>query len=190
MALLSNWHVLADSSFAAIGDEIVQPGARDRGVLPADRIATLARVLLDVDGDAAIATVTGDRPVDPSILELPKPVTSIGLPNVGDIVVKSGRSTSVTRGRVESFGRYFPVYRTRGRVGIDGFKIVTVTEGNPLNEEISGPGDSGAAWILENTGTMVGLNFAGERDPDPRKEEALACFATRVFSRLSIAPLG
>jgi hypothetical protein len=36
---------------------------------------------------------------------------------------------------------------------------------------------------------MVGLHFAGETDPQPSEEHAIACHAARVFSRLKISLL-
>lgn len=39
-------------------------------------------------------------------------------------------------------------------------------------QEISAPGDSGAAWVLEGTKEVVGIHVLGESDPDPTKEVA------------------
>jgi endonuclease G len=186
-ALLTNWHILADSRHARAGDPILQPSATDGGSRSTDTIATLTRTFLDHDGDAGIAILNNSRPIDTRIRDLGKTPKSVADPKLNDIVVKSGRSTRVTRGRVEGMGTYFPFYTTRDRVRIEGFKIVPLRDGNPDDEELSSGGDSGSVWLLDGTDTLVGLHFAGETDPDPKKEEALACFATRVLKRLKIS---
>jgi hypothetical protein len=60
--ILSNNHVLADSNAANMGDPIVQPGAYDGGMAPADTLATLKRFQTVMPTgntvDCAIAQVT------------------------------------------------------------------------------------------------------------------------------------
>jgi len=188
VAMLTNWHILADSSFVREGDGIFQPGTTDGG-MATDTVATFRRSILGADGDAAIATVNGARATDPDIRLLNRAPDAIKDPRPGDIVVKCGRSTNVTEGKVEGHGTYYPIYRTRDRIGIEGFEIVPVEAGNPHNIELSTNGDSGSAWLIRDTNTLVGLHFAGERDGAPKSEVALACFATRVFEKLNIALL-
>jgi endonuclease G len=188
LALLTNWHILADSSFARIGDPILQPGGTDGGT-NADDIATLRRTLLGKDGDAAIATLNNSRPMT---MEIPGPglnrkPTGVRDPIPGETVIKCGRTTGVTEGIVEGIGTYFPIYRTRDRVPIEGFEIVLPDRSNPANLEISANGDSGSAIIAKTSNDLVGILFAGERDQAPQSEIAIACFASRVFSRLEIA---
>jgi endonuclease G len=187
LSVLTNWHILADSSFANPGDPITQPSAMDGGRPPGDTVAHLTRSILDQDGDAAIAKLTHNRPIDLTIRDLGAVARTIKDPVLGDIVVKSGRSTNVTKGRVEGRGVYFPIYRTKDRIGIAGFEIVPLDRSNPTNIALSANGDSGAVWLLEDSDTVVGLHFAGERNVSPDKEVAIACFATRVFSRLGIS---
>lgn len=187
-AILSNWHVLAGSASAVPGDAIVQPGPYDGGRSPRDVVGTLERMILDKDGDAAIAVVNNARPFNPSIIDLGITPDSLADPQIGDEVVKSGKTTQVTRGLVDGKGRYFITYPI-GRVGIDGFIIVPRSEDKPTNNEISMGGDSGSIWIKDGTRTAVGLHFAGETDPRPSEEHAIACFMTKVFSRLDIQPL-
>ncbi len=187
-AILSNWHVLAGSTSAAPGDKIVQPGPYDGGRDPQDTVAVLERMILDKDGDAAIALLANTRPFDPAIMDINVVPTGISDPKIGDIVIKSGRTTRVTRGRVNGTGRYFINYPV-GRVGVDGFIIVPINQGNTGDEEISMGGDSGSMWLKDGTTIAVGLHFAGETDPRPSEEHAIACFSTRVFSRLGIEPL-
>jgi len=184
--LLTNWHVVADSSFAKVGDPITQPGGTDGGVA-ADAIATLTRSMLNANGDAAVAKLLGNRATDPAIRELGVIPTRIRDPKLRETVVKSGRTTGVTKGLVEGVeGMYYPIYRTRDQVGIKGFFIVPLEPGNVDNVELSSNGDSGSLWLAEGTDEVVGLHFAGDRDPAPGAEVAIACFATRVFDELNI----
>lgn len=183
-AILSNWHVLA-GALARRGDSIVQPGPGDGGMKPRDTIAELERWILDKDGDAAIAILNNSRPFDPTVIDLNITPDTIAFPQHGDIVIKSGRSTQVTRGRVDGIGS-FPMEYPRGVVWIDGFKIVP--EGS-ANKEVSYTGDSGSIWIKEGTRTALGLHFAGEPESSPMPDYALACFASSVFFRLGIQPL-
>jgi endonuclease G len=106
-AILSNWHVLAGSASATPGDATIQPGSFDGGRVPRDTVAALERMILDKGGDAAIALLTNARSHDLSICDLGKVVKSIKETNIGDIVVKSGRTTQVTKGRVDGKGRLF-----------------------------------------------------------------------------------
>ena len=184
-AILSNWHVLAGPR-ARPGDPILQPSPHDGGWSSRDTVALLERMYLGRDGDAAIAILNNSREFDPNIADLNIIIDKIEYPKVGDIVTKSGRTTKLTRGRVEGKGRYFVKYHKR--VGIDGFIIVPMDPENPRNEEISRGGDSGSIWLKEGTTSAVGLHFAGETNKRPSAEHALACFTRRVFSKLDIQP--
>ena len=99
---LSNWHVLAGSPQAKVGDLTLQPGPADGGRAPRDRVGTLAAwVDLDQDRtavvDCAIALLD-DQEVDP---EYPVGrITTTAVALGGEQVAKIGRTTSVTRGRV------------------------------------------------------------------------------------------
>jgi hypothetical protein len=187
-AILSNWHVLAGAG-ARPGDSILQPGPYDGGRAPRNTVAFLERMYLGRDGDAAIALLSNSRKFDPNINGLDIIIDRTEYPKVGDIVTKSGRTTGLTRGRVMAKGRYFMRYKGHhGRVGINGFIIRPMNPENPMNEEISRGGDSGSIWLKEGTTTALGLHFAGETDTRPAAEHALACFTSRVFSRLHIRP--
>jgi hypothetical protein len=56
--ILSNWHVLAGASAAAVGEGILQPGQVDGGT---QVVATLTRMRLNARMDAAVATLNGAR---------------------------------------------------------------------------------------------------------------------------------
>lgn len=187
-AILSNWHVLAGPG-AEPGDPILQPGRYDGGRASRDTVAFLERMYLGRDGDAAIALLGNSRKFDPLISGLSIVIDRTEDPKVGDIVIKSGRSTRVTRGRVMAKGRYFMKYKGHHeRVGIEGFIIRPMNPENPMNEEISRGGDSGSIWLKDGSTAAVGLHFAGERDAHPAAEHAIACFTSRIFSKLNIQP--
>lgn len=188
IALLSNWHVLAGARTARPGDEILQPGPFDGGKLPGDVVASLERMLLDKDGDAAIALINSSRKWSATIFGTDQKITALARPERGDVVTKSGRTTGITRGVIEGTGVYFITYSV-GRVGVEGFIIVPEDRANPSDTEISEGGDSGSIWIDEKTGSAVGLHFAGETNPLPGEEHAIACDITRVFLRLDISLL-
>jgi endonuclease G len=189
--VLSNWHVLNGES-GALGDEIAQPGPFDDNRVSENISGTLVRSFLGLAGDCAIASITS-RPATDPILELGVAVRQIGDPELGDRVVKSGRTTAVTYGivtRVHTITKL--TYGSKGEQQIGGFEIGP-NEAHPAeNGEISMGGDSGSAWMaLDSKGAasemMLGLHFAGET-VEPA-EYALACYASSVFEKLEISPL-
>ena len=184
--ILSNWHVLAGSNDARPGDPIVQPGPKHGGRAPHDTIARLERFLLDKHGDAAFAVLNASRQINDVQLETNVRVTGVRRVAVGDIVVKSGRTTAVTRGLVEGIGQYTLTYASAGTRTITGFKIVAEEDGNPQNLEISAGGDSGAVWFGFADGQGVGLHFAGETETAPGEEHALACHLADVLTQLDV----
>jgi hypothetical protein len=185
LCILSNWHVLAGTGAARPGDPITQPGRDDRGRVDIHTVANLEKMMLDEDGDAAIATLNGRRQIALETFETGVVFSGLRMPRAGEILAKSGRRTGVTFAKVDGVGRYkldYPV----GPRSIDGFKLVARQNGNPDDEEISAGGDSGAIWYSPDSREAVGLHFAGETDSNPAAEYALACFTPRVFSRLHI----
>lgn len=186
--VLSNWHVLVGSMAVVPGEPIVQPGRRDGGRAPRDTVGNLERMMLDQDGDAAVAILNGGREAHPEQWETGVVIEQVRAPQVGEILEKSGAMSNVTRGRVDGVGQYKLRYPNNvGQVEIDGFKIVAVEDGNPNKEEISSPGDSGSVWYGSEDHQGVGLHFGGERNPNPREEHALACYLDRVLTRLDVS---
>ena len=96
--VLSNWHVLQGPG-GGIGDEVLQPGPYDDNRVGRNRLGVVTRSYLGIAGDAAIATIE-DRGFDPTVLDLGVAPTELGEPELDDPVVKSGRTTAVTHGRV------------------------------------------------------------------------------------------
>ena len=159
--ILSNNHVLAANNSAYVGDDIVQPGRHDQGVVGADTIAFLHRwVPIDMRGsnfvDAALAEVRGGTS---SWSEYVTPfVAKIGYPGecdeakIGMEVEKSGRTTEYTQGRVMSINTTIKVKYTMGLVTFKN-QIQTTS--------MSKGGDSGSCLFEQKSKRPVGLLFAG-----------------------------
>lgn len=174
------------------GMAIYQPGPADGGT-PADIVAWLSRSRLDRAMDAALARLDGPRPYLRDLLGL-HPIGGEAEPRLGMKVVKSGRSTGVTKGLIDGVSLSTTITYGHGpQAFTDQLHIVPRPPWpHPDHEyEVSDAGDSGAVWIDEATGMAVGLNFAGERDPHPRSEHALANPMPRVATELdfSFTPL-
>jgi endonuclease G len=187
--MLSNWHVLHRAQ-GKIGDDTVQPGPFDDNDVRRNRAGQLIRSHLGPPGDCAISRIE-DRDFDDTPLDLGARPTGIGRADLDDLVIKSGRTTGVTRGivrrtdvmtRIDYGGEIGPV-------DIGGFEIGPA-EGAGPGYEVSMGGDSGSAWFFEDeegesTGVLAGLHFAGESGMSP-DEHAIACYAHSVFQKLRI----
>jgi endonuclease G, mitochondrial len=188
--VLSNWHVLHGSE-GALGEDVVQPGPHDDNRVERNRLGKLVRSYLGKAGDCAIASIEG-RAHDVTTMELGVAVTRIGEPELGDKVVKSGRTTGVTHGVVRRIDTLVKIDYggTAGEVEIGGFEIGVDERNAPADGEISSGGDSGAAWIFKlgngrPSKVLAGLHFAGEGGGDP-DEHSLACLPRSVFEKLEI----
>ncbi len=156
--ILSNNHVMANSNNAQIGDMILQPGPFDGGVFPSDGVATLERFEPIVFGragynlvDCAVARPTASRNVIASIIGLVMP-RGVDQALVGSPVIKAGRTTQVTIGRVLATNATVAV--NFGAQGIAQFRNQIITTA------MSAGGDSGSLLMDANL-NAVGLLFAG-----------------------------
>ncbi len=158
--ILSNNHVLANSNAAARGDAILQPGPADGGAFPRDLIARLARFEPISFGnparynlvDAAIASPVRSRDIIAAI-------TNLGIPNgiteatLGMNVIKSGRTTETTAGRVIGID---------ANVGVNyGPSGVAYFRNQILTTDMSQGGDSGSLLLSRSDRMATGLLFAG-----------------------------
>lgn len=160
VGILSNNHVLANSNAASIGDPILQPGPYDLGVYPADMIARLSRFVPISFGsptsynlvDAALATPLDMRDVIASVtgLGIPKGIEEATL---GMEVVKSGRTTQTTAGKVTAIDATVAV--GYGSSGVAYFRNQIMTT------NMSQGGDSGSLLMSRSNRKAVGLLFAG-----------------------------
>ena len=163
---LSNNHVYADANQAKIGDVVLQPGAFDGGEAPNDVIGTLADFVPIVFStsannriDAAIASTSTSQ------LGNATPSNGYGTPRsttatvgVNDRVMKYGRTTGQTKGRVLATNTTVNV--NYGSPGVARLVDQIVIGGGGFSQG----GDSGSLIVLERgSGARrpVGLLFAG-----------------------------
>lgn len=159
--LLSSGHVLASARYPSPGGRILQPGPQDGGH-ESDTVARLTR--WNLGQDWGVATLDDARPWDREQYETNVDITGSQWPQIGDELVKSGRTTSVTHGVVDGKGTYMGL-----RWAI---RLVPATAGTDI--EISYDGDSGAVWYDPTTGKGVGLHSKGELNQNPDNEVAIA----------------
>lgn len=180
--ILSNWHVLAGRKDVEAGLAIWQPGWIDGGTRDENTIAELSRWVLG-PFDAAVARLNGSRPVNTTTVE-GRVVDDSTSPRLGMLVWKSGRSTGFTEGFIDGVSMAVPLnYREAGIHTLERVFRIVPRPGAPPTE-ISSGGDSGSAWVDEETGKVVGLHFAGEVGDSP--EHALAHDIGPVIETLKI----
>ncbi len=158
--ILSNNHVLANSNAASINDPILQSGPFDGGTYPADMIARLSRFSPIHFGsllrynlvDAALALPRDQRNVIASVVNLGIPKGTVEA-TLGMDVVKSGRTTQTTAGRV--IGIDVTVAVGYGTSGVAYFKNQIFTT------NMSKGGDSGSLLLSRAERKATGLLFAG-----------------------------
>lgn len=159
LLILSNNHVLANENRANIGDHILQPGPYDGGIDSKDVIATL-KEFVSIDFrkenkiDAALAL-----PLNPVDKYVTKEVLEIGVPSgyaeakLNDQVIKSGRTTGITRGKIIT---------VNATVKVQYSSYTAIFENQLVSDIISRGGDSGSAVFLDDGSNRVcGLLFAG-----------------------------
>ena len=102
----------------------MQPGRFDDADVAAGALGTVLRSHVGLAGDCAVATID-TRLYDEAILELGVAPRRLAKVQLGDVVVKSGRTTGVTRGAVVRVGVVFD-HDYGGSLGvrqIGGFEI-------------------------------------------------------------------
>ncbi|MFC8520146.1 DNA/RNA non-specific endonuclease [Streptomyces sp. NPDC057257] len=188
--VLSNWHVLQGPD-GQLGEVIVQPGKFDDNRISRNHLGTLRRSHLGPAGDCAVATINEGRAFDPKIMELGIAPQELGEPELGDKVIKSGRTTGVTHGIVRRIHTMAKI-DYEGDVGektIGCFEIGPDTEHPAADQQISMGGDSGSVWLFKQNGrpskVIAGLHFGGESAGEV-DDHALACLSSSVFEKLDI----
>lgn len=157
---LSNNHVLGDENRARPGDEVVQPGTLDAptagvvGRFVRSKEIDFAGGVNRVDG--AVFAPSEASLVDPDILGVGAPTGSAPASR-RQSVIKSGRTTGVTRGTVRDIDADIQVQYDQGvalfeaQVGVSGRGV----------SKFSKAGDSGSAILDEASRKVVALLFAG-----------------------------
>ncbi len=164
---LSNNHVLSNLGRAKIGDDIFQPGPLDRAegtvAAPVARLVSFEPVLTDGARnqiDAALAEFLPGMGVGTTDIIGIGRAGSPGVPAEGTRVVKSGRTTEVTRGVVVDAS--IDVQVPLGALGLTGsavFEDAFRIEGK--GKVVGNPGDSGALILTDDEALhSLGLLFA------------------------------
>ena len=175
--LLSCRHVL----WGPAGTRVLQPGRADGGRDPDDavgRVARYARIRPPPavnPVDAALAEPLSDDLVSDEILDLGPVPAKCAEPREGMRVVKSGRTTGVTRATVLDASATVKVYGVP-RMEYALFGPVALTDA------FLQPGDSGSPVLDEETGALVGIGFAGS------DTHSLFCRASLALSALGASP--
>jgi endonuclease G len=190
--VLSNWHVLQGPD-GDLGEAVVQPGKFDDNRVARNRLGALRRSHLGAAGDCAVATIDPSRDFDQKICELGLAPEELGEPELGDKVIKSGRTTGVTHGVVRRIDTMVKI-DYEGDVGekiIGCFEIGPDADHPAVDGEISSGGDSGAVWLFKQSNgrpskIIAGVHFGGE-DESNSDEHALACLSSSVFEKLDIS---
>lgn len=179
VALLSNWHVLHGPG-ASLGADIVQPGRHDDNRVDDNVIGSLLRSHIGPAGDCAIASVVRRR-LTSKIVELEVSVDSIGEPELGDLVIKSGRTTGVTLGRVIRIDVNTSVdYGSGVVVIVGGFEVGTAIEFPAAGGEISmGVTQARLGW-LPMAEARPQPPCSGCTSPDPQRVPRLPWRATQT----------
>lgn len=178
--VLSSAHVLVSGTTP--NSYIMGPGSEDNGQPVIDRIGTLQNYVLDSRGDYATALLSGDS-YNRAMFPTEELITSAALPQVGDLVEKSGRSTDVTWGEVTSASTTQSVSYGApwGDISITGFIIAPRSD---PSEVIAATGDSGALIYLPGTGVGLGLITAVSTSPTVA---VLCSFLTTALSDLNVS---
>ncbi len=157
---LSNNHVIAmqwgEYRRGEIGDSTLQPGPWDGGLEPEDRIGELSRyVSVETDKENLTdAAIFSSVVVEDKILDVGKPAYTVE-PKEGMTVVKSGRTSGVTYGKILDCNATIKVN------GGEGWGECVFKDQIVIEPAILFPGDSGS-WIGEvDSFNSIGLGWAG-----------------------------
>lgn len=157
--ILSNNHVMANENQATNGDDIYQPGPYDGGT-SSDVIAMLSDwVDIDFNGnnlvDAAIAAVNTAN-VTGETVSYGAPNSTTSTASINMKVIKYGRTTESTKGRVQAINATINVGYDSG--------VATFVDQIVIGGNFSAGGDSGSLIVVEkgqDANNPVGLLFAG-----------------------------
>jgi len=166
IGFVSNNHVVAESDHGLHGDEVLHPGPCDGGRSPDNVIGHLFGTYPTLQQkrgavvDAAFVRLRDGIEYDPSRIGSSLRLKQTRVPiHTQSEVVKFGRSTKLTRGRITAFGlRNLDVdYPVIKRVFFD--RQIEITPEDP-NQRFSEHGDSGSL-VVNPDGHPIGLLFAG-----------------------------
>ncbi len=143
--VLSNWHVLAGTATAQVGQPTYQPALFDGGTED-DVVANLKRWHLGEKGDVAVAELSGTRhAASGEILGLWHPISGYLPPQLNMEIRKWGRTTGFTQGFVDGINLATNIDYGNGVVRYfkNQFHIAPLFAG----EDVSQVGDSGSLVV-------------------------------------------
>ena len=179
--ILSNAHLLAGPD-AKSGDLILQPSGAEGGLPYRDGIARLNRWIFNLDGDAAVATLTGERSWAAIGSCCYSGVRSF---RPGETLTMTGASAATVKAQAIAWGIYrIPFERYSGLVDSVDVAGIHLTAERTSCSDLSGAG--GALWIDGDSGHAVGLHFGYGSDDQNRVQTMLACDLPHVFQHLGI----
>ncbi|MCC6539233.1 MAG: hypothetical protein IT162_16900 [Bryobacterales bacterium] len=168
--ILSNNHVLAENGVIALGAAIFQPGLLDSGSLQTDQVAKLAR-FIEVKGTGLNKVDCAMAEILPGIAVNPRHMPSVGKLNSttpiaaasGMLVMKTGRTTGHTRGKVFDTAADVNVEFNdkHGKKIVGTFADQILIVGTPSPGGFSAGGDSGSLIVDRTSKRATGLLFAG-----------------------------
>ena len=161
--ILSNNHVLADADQASSGEDISQPGLIDNNCRPATIVADFTVAPhLGTNVDAALAQLrAGQMDSSGTILEIGVPSSQpLGASN-GLLVAKSGRTTGLTCGSVQSTNTSVKVQYQQGCNQGKKFTVVYTNQVVVGGSGFSAGGDSGSLIVSQADTHPTALLFAG-----------------------------
>jgi hypothetical protein len=161
--ILSNNHVLADTDQAAPGEDISQPGLIDNNCRPATIVADFSVAPhLGTNVDAALAALrSGQMDSSGTILDIGVPNSSTLNASNNLLVAKSGRTTGLSCGSVQSTNTSVKVQYQQG---CNQGKKFTITYTNQVvvgGSGFSAGGDSGSLIVSQSGKRPTALLFAG-----------------------------
>ncbi|MBK9983443.1 MAG: trypsin-like peptidase domain-containing protein [Saprospiraceae bacterium] len=140
---------------------------------------------IDPNGDAAVISLLARRQLRFEQFGTNDIITAIAEPELGQVVMKSGRSTGITEGIIDGIGTYFVKTPLKMRQAISALRIVPVSPENQENYEVSFAGDSGALWYKQGSKEGIGMLFYGEgNNVPPYLEFSLAQPLQELFKRM------
>jgi hypothetical protein len=165
--ILSNNHILADSDQGHVGDDVSQPGLVDvncnaNGATIVGHLT--AWPLLGTNVDAALAQlVPGTMNTTGAIEGIGAPSTTTRTPTIGLAVEKSGRTSGVTTGSVQSVNASVSVRYPTSCGGHRTFTILYLNQVVVTPGSFSAAGDSGSLIVTNDSKCPqpVALLFAG-----------------------------
>lgn len=155
LVILTNNHVAANSNNANIGDICYQPGVYDQSPKPSNIIGYLKDFEPLKDGvkqDSAIVKVNSAYKKSMNRVRMPRK-WKFGDIRIRTRVIKSGRTTGLTRGRCIAKKGKFRVWYSETKSYVIEDCIITTF--------MSYGGDSGSLLLRQNNKRIVGLLFAG-----------------------------